>query len=850
MKTKQINKVFSVVTLLAIIFLLAEFALALPKTSNESLPSSPEVLKQEAQDCIQKKDYSEARQIYKKIMTTWPKSDFALKAQKKLIILDITTGSEEMLLAIGKFLADHVYYHAMNWSAFQEIASYYKQQQDIKKIIKSHQNVLNKHPSKSCVVWAQSSLAVYYISLNEDAKAEAAVKKLLADYANHPDIAGGISLIAKHYRASKTDRAIELYQYILSNHPSDFYAMRAQSDLGICYLLQNKNVKAEAAVEKLLTDYTNHPDIAVEINRIANNYRDRKKYGNAIELYQHILSKYPSDPQAMRAQFWLAVCYIQMDRDEEVKAAAEKLLTSFSNHPNIIVGISRIADNYRARGKPDNAMELYQHALSKYPSDPQTMQAQSAQAVCYIQMDRDEEAKAAVEKLLTSFSNHPNIAVGIIRCANSYIHQRKHDKRDKRVKRDKYYKRDNAIELYQHILSKYPSAPQAMQAQSWLAVCYIQTDRDEEAKAAVEKLLTSFSNHPRIIAGITRIANNYLYLGKLDNAIELYQRILSKYPSDTQAMRAQSALAVCYIQMGRDEEAKAAVEKLLADFSNYPNIIVEIGYMADNYRIREKPDNAIELYQRILSKYPSAPQAMQAQSSLAICYIQMGRDEEAKAAVEKLLTDFSNHFDFAGTIAETIKYYVEHFEESETLFDALNRFMAKLPNNPDSINIVNEIAEGCHESEKDEIAVKLYQTYLSDYALESNKEETELKLYKSMYLAGMDLEKVRVSLDKYINRVKETNTSLVAEALALRGQLFAKLGEVDKAINDFLMLKNEYPETKGAPEASFFVGYYYMLQGKFEQAKEVLNLVVKNYPQSSYASKAKLYLTRIESMTE
>ena len=53
-----------------------------------------------------------------------------------------------------------------------------------------------------------------------------------------------------------------------------------------------------------------------------------------------------------------------------------------------------------------------------------------------------------------------------------------------------------------------------------------------------------------------------------------------------------------------------------------------------------------------------------------------------------------------------------------------------------------------------------------------------------------------------------------------------------------------------SPEASFFVGYCYMLKGEFDQAKEALNLVVKDYPQSSFASKAKLCLTRIESMTE
>ena len=59
----------------------------------------------------------------------------------------------------------------------------------------------------------------------------------------------------------------------------------------------------------------------------------------------------------------------------------------------------------------------------------------------------------------------------------------------------------------------------------------------------------------------------------------------------------------------------------------------------------------------------------------------------------------------------------------------------------------------------------------------------------------------------------------------------------------------EYPETKQAPESNFFIGYCYMLQGKFEEATESFNLVLKDYPDSTYASKSRLCLTRIKNMT-
>jgi TolA-binding protein len=76
------------------------------------------------------------------------------------------------------------------------------------------------------------------------------------------------------------------------------------------------------------------------------------------------------------------------------------------------------------------------------------------------------------------------------------------------------------------------------------------------------------------------------------------------------------------------------------------------------------------------------------------------------------------------------------------------------------------------------------------------------------------------------------------------------LGEMDRAQGVFLELMIDYPETKQAPEANFFIGYCNMLQGKYKEATEALNMVVKDCPQSSYASKARLCLTRIKRMTE
>ena len=142
----------------------------------------------------------------------------------------------------------------------------------------------------------------------------------------------------------------------------------------------------------------------------------------------------------------------------------------------------------------------------------------------------------------------------------------------------------------------------------------------------------------------------------------------------------------------------------------------------------------------------------------------------------------------------------------------------------------------------------MYQTYLNDHALDTDKEKIRLELYKSKYAAGIELEKIPACIDEYAAS-KDIDARLKIEALILKGKTLAKIGEIDKAIHEFLMLKENYPGYKEYPEASFFVGYCYMLQGKFNQAEETFNLVINEYPQSAFADQAKQCLTRIESMT-
>jgi tetratricopeptide (TPR) repeat protein len=146
-------------------------------------------------------------------------------------------------------------------------------------------------------------------------------------------------------------------------------------------------------------------------------------------------------------------------------------------------------------------------------------------------------------------------------------------------------------------------------------------------------------------------------------------------------------------------------------------------------------------------------------------------------------------------------------------------------------------------------AIVAYRYIANRYDLVDQKAEIEFNICQNLF-NDSDYGKALSELSGFLERNKAKNSKLVKDALLLKGQCYIQLGEIDKATNEFLAFLIQYPKEEKSPEAGFFVGYCYMLQGKFEQAKEALDVVVKDYPQSSFAKKAKLCLARIESMAE
>jgi tetratricopeptide (TPR) repeat protein len=153
------------------------------------------------------------------------------------------------------------------------------------------------------------------------------------------------------------------------------------------------------------------------------------------------------------------------------------------------------------------------------------------------------------------------------------------------------------------------------------------------------------------------------------------------------------------------------------------------------------------------------------------------------------------------------------------------------------------------EQQKFSKVVEIYRDIAGQCSSGRNRVIYELKICEFFFLRN-EYQNAITEVDRFLIRNKAAGKSLAQKALMIKGRSHIRLGENDKALDAFLTLVIEHPESEKTPEVRFFIGYIYMMESNFEEATRAFDTVVQEYPESSHADKARMYLTRIKTLTK
>ncbi len=380
----------------------------------------------------------------------------------------------------------------------------------------------------------------------------------------------------------------------------------------------------------------------------ADDYIKVKNYQQAETVYKDIVQKYPGTDDALTANSRLAVLYISQKKNSQADAIANNMVKDFLNNSKLSESLYIIARRYAGAQKYAEAKGLYRRIIDRDPNSEYAVKSAIGAAkidiFVLIENNDDTKAKTAIDKLAADFSGNPDAAAALYYIAEKY------------VKRTKY---EMANSLYQRIIEQYPNSQYAGKAKSNIANNNAKLPETAGANDLFQK------------------ADNYVKTKNYQQAETAYKDIIQQYSGKDGALAANSKLAALYFSQKRFNDVDTIVNNMINDFWNNSKLSEELYVIARKYSGAHKYAEAKWLYQHVVARDPNNGYAIKSAIDMdrvdIFVSIENGNDPKAKAAIDKLITDFPGN-PFIATELYTIagKYaFYKNYEQANSYYQRI-----------------------------------------------------------------------------------------------------------------------------------------------------------------------------------
>jgi len=451
------------------------------------------------------------------------------------------------------------------------------------------------------------------------------------------------------------------------------------------------------------------------------------------ELYAYVTAMWPAD--TIWPQMLNAMTNIANDNDVDAEAAIEKLCTEFSENQYLPVALHETAKLYRLVGKKDKSLQLHQYVIDKWPQHEYVMWSLRDVAFLNIELGNLEAAQAATDKALTGFANNVYIAFVGYEIAYHYQHFKNYEEAKKlyqyvidRWPEQTDYVRwcQGGLEEIKFALANQAASDSELRAKVESAKSSIAKYDMEAAEAVINELLTKYPKDPRIAELLFEIAEQLQKLGKYEKARQLHQYVVDTWPQHVSAMWSQAGVAICHIGLGNMEDAEAATQKLLADYSGNDRIAETFYHITAEYLRYEYYQQAQELCQRIVDSWPDDKVAPVAQMRIAQCYEKLKDvnnlpESEANLQIEGAYKEVIERYPESTSVAGAATALGWLTFNQARWDDAAHHFQLALDKNPPGaprpIDILYPLARAYEQTGQPDKAKELYTELLNAQSL-------------------------------------------------------------------------------------------------------------------------------------
>lgn len=406
---------------------------------------------------------------------------------------------------------------------------------------------------------------------------------------------------------------------------------------------------------------------------IAGIYKDTQKWDDAVNAYNEVKQKYPNSPQAVEADYWIAVCTQQKGDN----AASIPLLEAFlKNNPTSplaplamyakasaqislgqkeegIATLAALAAQYpqsapapftyfmRAQlrgqeGKADDVVALMKEFVEKYPADDKVYFAYDSIAQTQINSGKPDEAVATYLDFTQKYSEAPKAAEALHKIADLKRATAEGIGRYGALNTEEQEKWKNAINesiaTSEEMLKKYPDSPDlAIGLRTLLEDQRLLMSSGLKSNTEVEQYFQSLADS----AGSPGAKSKILfvlasYVGESDQAKSLEIMTRAYDPSIMYSPQDLDAYGLALVAQNKLDEANAVFEKLQQDYPLPPNAppaqasptvqeaqAVAMFGKGRIAQVQNKTAEAGQIFSQLKTLYPWSPKVLEADFGIA-----------------------------------------------------------------------------------------------------------------------------------------------------------------------------------------------------------------------------------------
>ncbi|MCK4786373.1 MAG: tetratricopeptide repeat protein [Desulfobacteraceae bacterium] len=497
---------------------------------------------------------SQAKAIYETILQDHPGTDYALKAQKNLVISYLSAKRNGQAQQTLDKLVEDFSGHSGLPEAFYDIARIYERSRKYDQAKSIYQQIIQQYPDSSFASKTQLAVprmdVLSHIGSKNHNAAEAAIGSLITSFSGHSGLPSSLYDIARRYeRAKKYEEAKGVYQQIIQQYPDSSTAGRARlavPRINIFSLIESGNDSAAQAVNSLVTNFSGHSDLSEALYDIARRYESSKKYERAKNIYQQIINQFPDSSHAARAQLIVSkiniFSLIESGNYSSAQAAVDSLIADFSGHSYLPSVLYDIARRYEWSRKYEEAKSVYQQITQQYPESSYANKVQlgipKCQILSYVDAREHSKALAAVDKLISDFRGDSRLPWAVSRIAKQYYTKAGQFESDGLADQAQDYFQ-KAIAIYEMVINESPGSTAAAEACYLAGNWYRKLGEYGKSTKYYERIVDDYSGYCMAWNALFLVGRNYENLERLGAISKseanlkikaAYERLLEKYP--------------------------------------------------------------------------------------------------------------------------------------------------------------------------------------------------------------------------------------------------------------------------------------------------------------------------------